>query len=378
LKILYLTDQLYRHGGIEKVLTQKVNYLADIAGDQVTVLTYQQEGRPPVYELSDKVRIRDLNINYEIGKSYFSLTNLLKIPAHISALRNTIRQVQPDVIVSCSFGPDFYFLPFVCGKIPVIKEFHSTRYFADKANKITSQVMRKLNDYVETQYTRLIVLNEDEKPFYKSANVEIIPNPAEFPSQYCPLTEHKIISAGRITSQKNFEDLVNVSQRLQTNFPDWQIHIYGDDYLDRKASIEKKILELNLENQIQFKGTTSDLKRTFLNYSIYAMTSNHETFPMVLLEALSVGLPVVSYRCPTGPDRIITHGEDGFIVPYKNLDIFTKKLEKLMTDENLRRKMGAKGRDNVQRFNIDTVMQQWRTLFEQVITQKNPQCQPQP
>ena len=125
-----------------------------------------------------------------------------------------------------------------------------------------------------------------------------------------------------------------------------------------------------MQNNVFFKGTTSDLKNTFLDYSIYAMTSNHETFPMVLLEALSVGLPVVSYNCPTGPNRILTDNEDSFLIPYKNLDIFVEKLKELMQNENLRQTMGQKGLKNVQRFSIDKVMQQWKDLFTNLIDRK--------
>src|SRR5690606_36227667 len=138
-----------------------------------------------------------------------------------------------------------------------------------------------------------------------------------------------------------------------------------------QRKLEQQVGTLGLESQIKFKGVAADLKKEMENYSLYAMTSETECFPMVLLEALSVGLPVITYDAPTGPRHIVTDGEDGFIVPYKNLDIFTQKLEQLMTDENLRRKMGAKGRENVQRFNIDKIMQQWQYLFKEVIATAN-------
>ena len=104
------------------------------------------------------------------------------------------------------------------------------------------------------------------------------------------------------------------------------------------------------------------------NYSIYAMTSETECFPMVLLEALSVGMPIVSYDSPTGPKHILTNNEDSFLVPYKNLDIFVEKLEELMQNESLRQKMGQKGLENAQRFSIEKVMHQWKDLFTSLTT----------
>ena len=125
-----------------------------------------------------------------------------------------------------------------------------------------------------------------------------------------------------------------------------------------------KIKEVGLQNQIKFKGITSDLKKEMNNYSIYAMTSETECFPMVLLEALSVGMPVISYDAPTGPKHILRNEEDSFLVPYKNLNIFVQKLKKLMQNENLRQEMGQKGAENVKRFNIKIIMQQWEDLFK--------------
>ncbi|MBD8016994.1 glycosyltransferase family 4 protein [Kaistella pullorum] len=379
MKILYLTDQLYLHGGIEKVLTEKVNYLADIAGDDVTVLTYRQQGQAPVYSLSPKIRLLDLHVNYEINKSYFSPINLLKMPAHIWVLVQIIKEMQPEVIVSCSFGPDFYFLPFVCSKTPVIKEFHASRYFSFQSpSSGKARMLDKLSTWIEKKYTQLVVLNPDEVPFYHSDHISVIPNPAEITEVRAGLENRKMLAAGRISPVKNFADLIEAFSRLNARFPDWELHIWGEDYVGTRGKLQEQIDGLGLEKNIRFMGVTPSLQHEMQNYSIYAMTSETECFPMVLLEALSVGLPVISCDAPTGPRHIITDGEDGIVVPYKNLDIFTQKLEQLMTDENLRQKMGAKGRENVQRFAIDKVMQQWRTLFAQVIAERNPLPQPQP
>lgn len=367
MKILYLTDQIFLHGGVEKVLSQKANYLADELGDEVTIVTYRQQKQKPVYNVSDKVQLIDLGVDYEIATSYFHPHNLIKIPSHFRRLQKVLKDLQPDVIISSNYGPDFYFLPYLQRQIPKIKEFHTTRYFSSKATSSKGKVMKIINDYIETKFTRLVILNEDEQPFFNTGNLTIIPNPAQLSDSICQLDKKRIISAGRISYQKNFEDLIEIGEKLLRNFPDWQIHIYGDDYLGRQEALQQNINNLNLHDNIFLKGTSSDLKSTFLDYSIYAMTSNHETFPMVLLEALSVGLPVISYDCPTGPSRILKDNIDSFLVPYKNLDIFVEKLTELMQNENLRYEMGQKGLENVQRFSIEKVMQQWKDLFTSLI-----------
>lgn len=368
MKILYLTDQTYLHGGIEKVLSQKANYLTDVSGDEVIIVTYNQQGRRPVYAFSAKIQMFDLCINYEIGLSYFHPTNIRKIPAHRKALQTLLHQLKPDIIISSSFGPDFYFLPWLETHIPKIKEFHGSRFFYRcPTASIKKRLLQHLNRLTEKKYDCLAVLNESEKTFYTNANIAVIPNPAEVTEGKSDCSSKKILAAGRISPVKNFGDLIEAFARVSKDFPAWELHFFGEDYLSTQQKLENQVLALGLSDQVKFKGTTADLKKEMQNYSIYAMTSETECFPMVLLEALSVGIPIVTYDSPTGPQHIVRNEEDSFLVPYKNLDIFTEKLRMLMSDENLRIKMGHAGRENMQRFQIKKVMHEWKNLLIKLI-----------
>lgn len=365
MKILYLTDQTYLHGGIEKVLSQKANYLADVLGDEIIIATYNQKGRNPVYAFSEKIQMFDLNINYEIGKSYYHPTNLKKIPAHRNALRTILRKLKPHVVIICSFGPDFYFLPSLEKHIPKIKEFHGSRYFYEEQKQsLKNKLLHQVHKITERKYDQIVVLNASEVKFYNNSKISVIPNPAVVSGGRSDISSKKIMAAGRISPVKNFGDLIKVFSRINKEFPEWEVHFFGEDYIGTQQKLEEEITEYGLQDQIKFKGVSPDLKQEMQNYSIYAMTSETECFPMVLLESLSVGLPVISYDCPTGPEHILTNEEDSFLVPYKNLDIFTEKLKLLMTDPELRKEMGTKGINNVQRFSIDKVMQQWKELFK--------------
>ncbi|MBC7557514.1 MAG: glycosyltransferase [Chryseobacterium sp.] len=367
MKIIYLTDQVCRHGGIEKVLSQKANYLADNSGEEVFIVTYNQQGEKPVYKFSEKIIFFDLDINYDISKSYFRRRNLLKIPKHWAALQTIFREIKPDFVISSSFGPDFYFLPYVCKNIPKIKEFHSSRYFYFQ-NNITfkSKVFRKINKFIEEKYHQIVVLNLSEKPFYNNRNIAVIPNPAEKSTVFAQINSKKILAAGRISPIKNFGDLIEIFSHLAADFPDWELHFFGENYQDTQEKLEVIIGQLHLESQIKFKGISDDLKKEMQNYSIYAMTSESECFPMVLLEALSVGLPVISYDAPTGPKYILKNSEDSFLIAYKNLDIFTEKLKLLIKSGNLRKKMGLSGIENVKQFDIEIVMKKWQNLFQKI------------
>lgn len=373
MKVLYLTDQTYLHGGVEKVLSQKANWIADCSQDEVIIATYNQKGKQPVYPFSLKIKMLDLGVNYEIGKSYFHPTNLRKMPKHRRKLQMLFSEIQPDLVVSCNFGPDFYFLPFIGKNTPKIKEFHSSRFFYGSNQSIKNKILHRLNSIIERRFERIVVLNEDEKSFYAGSNVTVIPNPTQ-PSEYtADPTSKRILAAGRISPVKNFGDLVESFAKTAKEIPGWELHFFGEDYLGVQAKLQSRIDELGLSHCIKFMGVTHDLKKEMQMYSIYAMTSDTECFPMVLLESLSVGLPMVSYNSPTGPKHIVTDGEDGIMVPYKNLDIFTEKLKLLMSNETLRKKMGENAKENAKRFEISKVMHQWKELFY-----KLAQPQPQP
>lgn len=364
MKILYTIDQVYKHGGIEKALSQKANYLADVDGDEVYVLTHNQGEKPAVYPFSDKIQFLDLGINYVEGRSYFHPKNLLKARKHKAALKRALKQIQPDIVISCSFGPNFYFLPEVEKQIPKVKEFHGSRYFSSKQPpnfKQKLQVAKRLK--AESQYDAIIVLNEDEKPYYNSSKITVIPNPTEWVEYSSDLTSKKVLAAGRISPVKNFGELIEIWKTVAEDFPDWELHIFGEDYLNTQVQLEKMRNELGLENAVKFKGTSTDMEKTMRDYSIYAMTSKTECFPMILLESLSMGIPILTYNSPTGPKYIVTDGEDAFLVPYKNKEIFIDKLKELMRDDNLRIQMGKKGRQNAKRFEISVVMKQWKDLF---------------
>lgn len=364
MKIVYLTDQTFLHGGIEKVLSTKVNYLAEQYHHQVTVVTTEQKGHQPCYAFSEKVNLRDIAINYHRDKSYFHPLNLIKAIKHFFKIKKLIKQLQPDVMVVSNYSFDFYFLPYILPKIPKIKEFHSSRYL--EANRKTSKnlkekVMAFLSRNAEKEYHQLVVLNPTEKEFYNSKKITVIPNPVPMSDLIAKVQNKKIMAAGRISPVKNFGELIDIFNEVKNDLKDWELHFYGEDYLDTQKKLEQKIEEYQLEQQVKFMGITDDILKTMQEYSIYAMTSETECFPMVLLEALSVGLPIVSYNCPTGPQFIISNNEDGFLV--QNKEEFKLKLKKLAADVELRQCFSQKGKEHVNRFSDQEVMKLWNNLF---------------
>lgn len=363
MKILFLTDQIYLHGGVERVLSTKANYFVDKMGYEVGIITTEQRDSKPSYSFSPNINCVDLGINYSREKSYFHPKNLKKAFQHFFKIKKILKKWNPDAIIVCNYAFDFFFLPYILPKIPKIKEFHSSKYFHyySKPIGLKGKLMTLLNTNAEKKYHHLVVLNTDEKKFYTSKHISVIPNPISLQNSIANPHSKKMIAAGRISPVKRFDELIEVFNAAKDSLKDWELHIYGEDYLDTKKKLLHKIQEYELENQIKILPATDSLLEIMPQYSIYLMTSDTECFPMVLLEALSVGLSIVSYDCPTGPKHIVKNGENGFLV--KNREEFISQLKRLTQDEILRVEFSKKAKEDSIKFSEQQVMLIWQKLL---------------
>lgn len=367
MKVIFSTDQVYLHGGIEKVMAEKATYFADVCGYEVVILTCEQRGKVPCYSMSSKIQFLDLGVNYVRSKSYFSVTNLVKVPRHLFQLRKTLHQLQADAVIVSNYGFDYYAMPFLNFKSKKIKEFHSSRYFEAQQRQENRSFIKhffyKVTDWFASRYDHLVVLNKDEAAFYAAPNVVVIPNPIPMSAINAPLVAKQVVAAGRIAPVKGFDQLIAAWKQVHLKFPEWELHIYGDDYVGTQSVLEDLIRENNLEKIILFKGSSNTMLTTFSGYSLYVMSSVTECFPMVLLESLSVGLPIVSFDCPTGPRNIIQNGVDGFLASSQDVEGLAEKILLLIQNQELRILFGQNAKRSSLQFSTPVVMKEWINLF---------------
>ncbi len=363
MKIMYLTDQLYLHGGIEKMTSQKINHWIADFGYDVILCTSQQESKPFVYALDSKCKHVDLGVDYNRVQSYFHPKNFAKTIVHFRALKNLIKEEKPDVIISVNYTPEQFFLPFIDKKIPKIKEFHSSGANINFSGGIGAKMKQRLFMLLG-KYDAQVVLNEDERKYYPFKHLIVIPNFVEELSLSLdnPSREKTIIAAGRIAAVKQFDHIIKAWAIIAKDFPEWNVKIFGGGDHLLSQNLQNYIQENSIPN-VKLCGETAHLSAELQQASIYAMTSSTECFPMVLLEALNAGLPIVSYDCPNGPRNIISDGVDGVLTPHNEIAIFAQTLAQLIKDENLRIQMQIAGPKNAKRFSANKVMQQWNTLL---------------
>jgi len=180
-----------------------------------------------------------------------------------------------------------------------------------------------------------------------------------------------VIAAGRVGDQKGFDRLLDAWKLVVRDHPDWQLKIFGSGYAMKR--LKRQISDLEIPDSAHMMGFTSSLHKEMANASLYVMSSRKEGFPMVLLEAMAVGLPVVSYDCPTGPRDIIREGVDGHVVPDGDTAALAAAMSGLMSDPARRKAYGAAGIEGAKRYDIAGIARRWEELFEELAAAKRPQ-----
>ena len=372
MKIVYCISGMFKSGGIERVITNKVNYLV-AHGYEACIITTDQAGRPDFFPIDERVERIDLGLNYDqydglpTWKRYWKTWRLRSL--HKARLEEALKQLRADVTVSV-WRHEVSFLPDLKDGSRKVLELHSAKDTAVLMYSVASKLRRlfghlrvALQERVATRYDRFVILTHEEQPLWKGfTNLSVIPNALPFrPKQFADVSAKRLIAVGRMEYQKNFPDLLRIWSRVAPTFPDWELHLYGDGWM--LDGLKQQAVEQGIASQVTFEGAVSDMETAYASSSIYLMTSHFEGLPMVLLEAQSVGLPAVSYACSSGPRDIITDGEDGFLVPLYDEVTFAERLSTLMRDEALRTRMGKAAEVASHRYDLEVIMPQWLTLF---------------
>lgn len=375
-KIVYCTPSLYIPGGVERVLTTKANYLADVAGYDITIVLTDGKAKESYYPLSPKVKIIQLDINFE---ELWHLSFFKKIFVYLKKQRifkkrltDTLMELRPDITVSL-LRREINFLTSIKDGSKKVGEIHvnktNYRNFESNNTNIIKDYFAKwwMNMLIKKvkKLDRFIVLtNEDKEKWHEISKTEVIPNPIpNLSPDIGNLKNKKVIAVGRYTYQKGFDLLIEAWRIVIEKHSDWTLNIYGSG--ETKA-FQEQIIRLGIEKNCKLNGPTSNINEKYEESSILAFSSRFEGFGMVLLEAMSCGLPCVSFACPCGPKDIITDGKNGYLVEPENVEALAERICHLIEHEELRKEMGKAARKRAEDFQEDKIMQKWVDLFENI------------
>ena len=376
MRILYINDAWAIWGGVERVLIDKMNNLANEEGDEVYTITYDQGTNPIPFSLNPKVFHRDLNVllyyhyRYYGLKKYYYRYKLEKLL--IKRLQSEIREIMPDVIVCPRIDLLSYILK-AKENIPLVYESHSSYKWVamEKKGFIWFFKQRYYNRLVKKIQMVVALTEGDALEWRKVTNhVSVIPNVVHLneTGRYSDCRSKSVIFVGRYSYQKDIRTLLKIWEQVHQRHPDWSLHIFGG-YGDEQETLPSLIQRMG-EN-IVVHEPTSTIFEEYLRSSMLLMTSRYEPFGLVLPEAMSCGLPVVAFDCPYGPADIITHEIDGFLVPERDVNRYVEYVCQLIENPELRQTMGAAGIKASQRYQADRIMPQWQKLFVS-LTSKEP------
>ena len=282
-------------------------------------------------------------------------------------------RLRPDITISL-LRREINFLTSVKDGSKKIGELHVNRanyrkFEAGEVNAIKNLFaklwMRNLVSHLK-RLDRFVVLTEEDKALWTELNnVIVIPDPLAFHiDDISPLTNKRVIAVGRYVYQKGFDLLLQAWAKIENQHSDWELVVYG---MGDRDPYEQIIDDLRIDrSRCHLRGSTPDIKKEYLNSSLFVFSSRFEGFGMVLIEAMACGLPVVSFDCPCGPKDIVRHEEDGLLVPSSDTDSLADAMHKLMSDDVLRKDMASKAIINVRRFQLNEIAQRWKTIFNSV------------
>ena len=358
MKLLYITNGITGSGGLERVLSVKASMLADDFGYEVHLLSLNEIGKKSFFSFSDKV------LHHSIPVTGNPLQYFLK---YKKGIQKVVSEMQPDLISVCDDALKGFFLPQIINTTAKwIYESHASLLLEDKGSGIpfAKKMQHRFKQYLGNAFSKVILLTEGNRKEWQLNNFLVIPNPAPFETkEFSTLKNKKIIAVGSYSYNKGYDLLLKIWGQIEKDFPGWELNIYGRE---TQKNLQHIVDNLYLEN-IHFYDPVADIGAKYLDSSIMVLPSRSEGFGMVLIEAMTFGLPVISFDCPNGPKDIVTAGEDGFLVENGNTYEFAEKLKSLMSSENLRQEMGKKATENVQRFSARRIVEQWDALFRSLV-----------
>jgi glycosyltransferase involved in cell wall biosynthesis len=367
------------YGGIEKAIASFSNMLCDTYKIEI-ISTYKLYDKP-AFKINRKVKIKYLMTEKPNKIEFMSLVKKGKlIGAFKEALYGlkvlylkkkkmieAIKEIDSDIIISTR--PFHNKLLGKYSKEGILKiawehshhnnnkKYINTLIKSCKNIDYLISVSKELNNFYKEQI-------DNNKTKCKNISLSI----DYFPDTKSNLSKKEITAIGRLSKEKGFTDLIETFNLVHQNYPDWKLNIVGDGI--EKDNIIEKINILGLKDSVIMHGykNENEIHDILENTSIYVMTSLTESFGLVLIEAMSYGIPCLSFDSARGSLEIIDNNINGFIIKNRNMKRMASKIEDLIENKNLRRLLGKEALKKSLRYSKDRIKQDWIKVIEQEVS----------
>lgn len=362
MKIMFCTSSMGK-GGTERVISVLSNYF--IQDNQIVIVLNTTKNID--YALDKRIKLIQLdkkqeNINNSIARNI----------TRIKTMKRVIESEKPDVILT--FLPLPSFRAIIANrkyKIPIIvaDRANPAYEYKDKISKILVKLLyNKADAFVfqtseqkeyfnkKIQDKSIIIFNPIADEFTKDLDREVY-------------KEKTIISVGRLAEKKNQKMLIDAfSKFLKTN-PDYKLKIFGQGPL--KEQLQNQINELDMDKNIFLCGVSNNIREELEKSEIFVLSSDSEGMPNVLIEAMAVGLPVISTDCPCGgPRELIDDGKNGILIPVKDEDKLIENLEQLIQKPYWAKELGKNAKNVRQLLKTESIVKKWKEYIDYVVKKK--------
>lgn len=358
--IAFFINDIAGKGGTERVTCLVANMLAQRIDQPVEILSLHQSGSKPHFELSQEIHLRSLFS--EPGRG------IARFPVAWYKLHRYLKRNDVDIIIDVDGILDLYSIP---ASIRTHTKVVSWEHFNYNTNPDVPY--RKISRPLAARFASSIVtLTEQDKASYQKglepnlkSRIVAIHNPMQIEHGTGYDSDARVIvSAGRLTYQKGFDLLIKAAQQVLPKHPKWQWYILGEG--EQRDELEQMINEYGLAQQVHMPGMVN-IDEYFSKAAFFVMSSRFEGLPMVLLEAKSYNLPIVSFDCQTGPSEIVANGINGMLIPSEDTDALAKAVEELIDSRELRIEYSDHANESSERFSPSYIAQQWENLIQSLL-----------
>ena len=363
------------YGGIEKAITTLSNMLIDKY--EITVVSTYQLYDKPAFEFDKRVKIIYLMKDKPNKKEFFESLKQLNF---IKTIKQSIKSIKV-LYLKRKLMID-YIKKYNSDVIISTRPFHNKllgKYGNKQSLKIAWEHSHHNNNkrYIKKLIKScegmdyLVNVSKDLNEFYKNkligTNTKSLYIPLAldyYPDIFSKLDTNEITSIGRLSKEKGYLDLIDVFKIVGEEYPNWKLNIVGDGF--EKDKLLDKILNTKLEEKVILHGFKEkhEIDKILLKTSLYVMTSFTESFGLVLIEAMSYGIPCIAFDSAKGPLEIINDGINGFIVKSRNKQEMANLIINLIKNDELRKNLGQNALIKSKEFNGEKIKDYWITLLK--------------
>lgn len=350
MKIMFIIPRMIG-GGAERVISVLANEFVD---RQIGVKILMTSGSDMAYKLDERVEVIQIG-----GRSGGSLWKRL---VRIARMRKVFRRNPEDILVA--FEPATAF--FTClAKIGLGRKMVSS-----ERNDPKSFGNDNIREFAYRHSDKVVFQTEDAMRYFP-ADIQkkgiIIANPIteNLPEIYTGKRKYTVVAAGRLVEQKNHANLFYAFKDFLHKYPDYTLHLYGEG--DMEQELRELAEQLGIQQNVVFEGFHSNILDEIRDAGMYVLSSDYEGISNSLLEAMGMGMPVISTDCPAGGSKMcIQNGVNGILVPVAKSEELAAAMEKLAGSEEFASEIGREAAKVRERFSLQRIVEEWLDLLTEL------------